>query len=194
MDSRLVGSFFKAANPDAIESPANPSDAKIDIIKPVTCLKRPTTMQSDPAATLKIWREPAIPAIVATTNLVEADFDSESDEKIDPRLLPLRNNDIIFLDEIKAGQMLKGISESKFLNFGDLVKENEKRYSAKFFKCDHCSKTFQSPQSKGGHISKIHKNKSVKYIKRTISSRMRAPERERIQFLKKLSFSEAPRS
>lgn len=121
----------------------------------------------------------------AVSALFEDDFNSDSGETFELRP-PSFASSLQFLSFDVAAPMLVQLPRENFTEFGRFLDSNTHMFRRKVFRCEHCPKSFNTAQSKGGHISKNHPQASGKFRNRQYSSLLKKTERSRLSFFRNL--------
>lgn len=117
--------------------------------------------------------------------LFEDDFNSDSGETFEARP-PAPLSSLQFLSFEVAAPLLVQLPRENFTEFGRFLDSNTHMFRRKVFRCEHCPKSFNTAQSKGGHISKNHPQASGKFRNRQYSSLLKKTERSRLSFFRNL--------
>ena len=113
-------------------------------------------------------------------------FQSDSEQCCDVKANDPRKFIAQFLEESSAAAACSRLKKEDFTSLASLITESSQLTTQKTFPCDFCNLTFSAATSKGGHISKVHYNESIKYQQRMYQSKMRRSERQRSNFLKNI--------
>ena len=83
-------------------------------------------------------------------------------------------------------------NKNKKINNNNILKKqikNNKNYNGeKIYYCNFCNLKFINPQSLGGHMSRLHKYKSEKFLKKKETRNRREPLRNLLYLSKKILF------
>ena len=86
----------------------------------------------------------------------------------------------------------KSFNKNKKINNNNILKKqikNNKNYNGeKIYYCNFCNLKFINPQSLGGHMSRLHKYKSEKFLKKKETRNRREPLRNLLYLSKKILF------
>lgn len=117
------------------------------------------------------------------------DFDSDSEQHDDFRYIRVGDSihNLRFLNRESLSRMLEHHPKGSFTNLETVLRVNTSRFAQKPLQCQYCSMTFLTAQSKGGHVSKQHPNKSESFRKRKISRSLKMCEASRARYLKSIA-------
>lgn len=117
------------------------------------------------------------------------DFDSDSEQQDDFKYIRVGDfvQNLKFVNRENLVRLLDRHPKGSFTNLETVLRQNTSRFAQKPLQCQYCSMTFLTAQSKGGHVSKQHPNKSESFRKRKISRSLKMCEASRARYLKSIA-------